>query len=161
MPPPPEICLGPLTRTISNGAKWWSEDKFPAWQEWADEVERVLEHLQAQGQFDRFLPVSETWMPSTGMRNSQKHEPRSSSSETGFAGPEYDPPGANGNEGDLTIQWRTSAPIFVEVKNPNWRGELLRIKTDQDRLTNEQWRRFKERLREPKDIDGELGGLIQ
>jgi hypothetical protein len=27
---------------MSNGAKWWAEDKVPAWQEWADEVERAL-----------------------------------------------------------------------------------------------------------------------
>jgi hypothetical protein len=59
----------------------------------------------------------------------------------GFQILDYDPPGADGNEGDLTIQWRTSTRIFVEIKNPSWLGELLpRTKGEQDRLTKQQWR---------------------
>jgi hypothetical protein len=51
------VILGLFTKEIYCGASWVGEDEFPSSQEWADEVERVLSFLEAQGQFGRYLPA--------------------------------------------------------------------------------------------------------
>ena len=37
---------------------------------------------------------------------------------------EWEPKGASDNLGDFEIQWENTQPIFVEVKDPCWEGEL-------------------------------------
>jgi hypothetical protein len=156
MPPPTDILLGPLTKTISNGAKWLPEDDFPSCQEWADEVERVLEYLLAHGHFERFLPRLRD--EESKHRDSKLTEARISFFlfRNGFRILEYDPPGANGSEGDLTVQWQSTNPIFVEIKNPSWHGELRpREEEEKAKLTGPQRGRIKKRMQEPKYIDGD------
>src|ERR1043166_4373867 len=108
MSAPKHISLGPLTRGISNGARWQHEDLFPAWQEWANEVERLLEHLVAQDQFERFLPRLRD--VDAKHRDAKLAEARVSFFlfRNGFRIIEYDPAGADGTEGDLVVQWRDS-----------------------------------------------------
>src|SRR5258708_2943895 len=54
---PPDVRLGPLTRRLLFGARWRGADAFPAWQIWADDVERVLAFLDREGRFEVFLSV--------------------------------------------------------------------------------------------------------
>ena len=60
MPPPEGVNVGPLTRTVLDGAVWRDESEFPASQDWADEVERVLSFLESEGKFGTFLPRLQT-----------------------------------------------------------------------------------------------------
>ncbi|MBI4493210.1 MAG: hypothetical protein HY690_10510 [Chloroflexi bacterium] len=52
--PPEKVALGRLTQVILDQAVWRAKDEFPAHQPWADELERILAFLEAQGQFERF-----------------------------------------------------------------------------------------------------------
>lgn len=153
MPPPDDVQLGPFTRMISNGAKWLDDDNFPACQVWADEVERVLQHLQSQGIFERFLPRLRD--VDAKHRDAKLAEARVSFFlfRNGFRILEYDPSGADGTEGDLLVQWQDATPIFVETKGPSWRGELLpRAEDERSRITApQQLQEFKERIRKPKE----------
>jgi hypothetical protein len=56
MPPPDEVKLGPLTRTVLDKAEWRASSQSPAFQVWADEAEQIFAFLEAQGVVDRFLP---------------------------------------------------------------------------------------------------------
>lgn len=112
--------------------------------------------MLAQGQFDRFLPLLRD--VHAKHRDAKLAEARVSFflHRNGFKILEYDPPGANGNGGDLRVQWRETKPIFVEIKHPNWHGELApRTKRKQQGLTTEQTEALRKRLAQPKDIDGE------
>lgn len=54
--PPSNVRLGPFTSAVVAGSRWVSGDEFPAWQVWADEVEKVLAFGLSQRQFERYLP---------------------------------------------------------------------------------------------------------
>jgi hypothetical protein len=55
MPPPHDVNLGPLTRTVLDGAVWREESLYPATQVWADEAERIFAFLETQRVFPQFL----------------------------------------------------------------------------------------------------------
>jgi hypothetical protein len=123
MPPPKDIILGTLTRFVLDGAEWRPTSKYPAWQEWADELERLLAFLLAQDQFQRFLP----------RLRAKESQLEGALAEIRFAyfvhcnrfeivG--WEPAAVVGRPGDLEITWQGSEPIFVEVKGPGWEGEL-------------------------------------
>lgn len=129
MPPPRNVILGTLTRTVLDGAGWRETSKFPAWQEWADELERVLAFLVAQDQFQRFLP----------RLRGKESQLEGALAEIRFAYflhcnrfriLEWEPTAVTGRPGDLEVGWRGSAPIFIEVKGPGWESEL----TEDERL---------------------------
>ncbi len=44
--------------------------------------------------------------------------------ERGFSMTSWEPRGASGSLGEFEIQWKSTSPIFVEVKGPRWEGEL-------------------------------------
>ncbi|MDP2605534.1 MAG: hypothetical protein Q8S00_23580 [Deltaproteobacteria bacterium] len=123
MPPPAEVKLGPLTRTVLDGAVWRDESKYPAFQVWADEAERLFAFLEAQGVFKRFLP----------RLRAREREKTAALAEAragfffhrnGFRILRWEPEEVPGHPGDLDLQWQESEPIFVEVKGPDWEGEL-------------------------------------
>lgn len=123
MPPPDEVTLGPLTRTVLDGAVWREMSKYPAFQVWADEAERLFAFLEAQGVFETFLP----------RLRAREREKTAALAEAragfffhrnGFHILHWEPEEVPGRPGDLDIQWRKSEPIFVEVKGPDWQGEL-------------------------------------
>ncbi len=154
MSPPPNVRLGPLTRTIADEARWLVEDEFPAHQPWADDVERVLAHLESSGQFHRFLPRLRA---SAKQRNEALAEARVSFflHRNGFKILEFEPVGANGKVGELLVQWGETTPVFVEVKAPSWRAELF----PDGPPTPEQLQIIKERLQKPKHINGEARAI--
>jgi hypothetical protein len=121
MPPPLNVELGPLTRTVLDRSVWREDSQFPAWQEWADETERILSFLVAQGQFERFLP------------RLRAREREGAFAEirfayflhcNGFRILQWEPEGVSGRPGDLEVDWRGTGAIFIEVKGPGWEGEL-------------------------------------
>ena len=121
--PPPWIDMGPLTRTAAYGAKWRREDAFPGRQVWADEIERLLSFLVSQDQFGRFLPR----LRGNGRtRGAALAEARVAFFlyRNGFRITSWEPPSPNGRRGEFEVSWQDGKLIFVEVKAPDWQGEL-------------------------------------
>jgi hypothetical protein len=123
MPIPDEVKLGPLANCMFSGASWWCQDDFPSNQLWADELERVLSHLEAHGQLQRYLPNLRGKLT---QRNGALAEARFSFFLccNGFRITSWQPRGGSNSFGEFEIQWKSSPPIFVEIKAPTWEGEL-------------------------------------
>lgn len=123
MPPPEHVTLGPLTRTVLDGAVWREQSLFPVSQVWADEVERVLAFLSAQGVFETFLPRLRA-------RESERDGALAEARvgfffhRNGFRILQWEPAEVPDHPADIEIQWRDTDSIFVEVKGPGWEGEL-------------------------------------
>jgi hypothetical protein len=118
-----QVRLGPLTEIIFNGASWRGADAFPSNQIWADEVERVLSFLQAQGQFENYLPMLRGKLT---QRDGALAEARVAFffHKNGFKITSWRPLGASSYLGEFEIQWNSLPCIFVEVKGPRSEGEL-------------------------------------
>ena len=123
MPPPDGVRLGPLTRAVLDGAVWRDASAFPAFQSWADEVERVLCFLEVQQMFKRFLPRLRA---RESERDGALAEARTGFffNRNGFRIMDWAPEAVKDRPGDMEIQWRDTEPVFVEVKGPGWEGEL-------------------------------------
>ena len=123
MPIPLDVSLGPLSERVCRAAPWEGADEFPSSQEWADDLERVLRHLDRYGQFGRFLPMLRGKL---SQRDGALAEARAAFylSSKGFEVFSWEPPGGSRSVGEFEIRWQSEDPIFVEVKGPGWRGEL-------------------------------------
>ena len=121
MPPPNGVHLGPILRPILNSASWSRDSVFPATQNWAEEVERVLSFLDTQGVLKDFWPrLIARELPGA------LAEARTGFffHRNGFRILEWQPEAVPGRPGDLEVQWRDTPAIFIEVKGPGWEGEL-------------------------------------
>jgi hypothetical protein len=123
MAPPSNIRLGPLSRSIATGARWLKEDEYPAWQKYADELERLAAFANREGQFSNYLPRLQ----------GRKSERDSALAElrvafhfdaNAFKITEWKPVGAGATEGEFTVAGPSGSATFVEVKSPGWEGEL-------------------------------------
>ena len=119
---------------------WSATSEFPAGQAWADDTERILSFLQAQGVLDALLPrlLAREW------------EGAYAEARVGyffkcnaFRILKWEPLEVPDRPGDLDIQWKETEQIFVEVKGPGWEGEL----SDEERKTG--------RKNQPKYINAE------
>jgi hypothetical protein len=90
---------------------------------WADEAERLFAFLQAQGVFEQFLP---RLCAREREKTAALAEARAGFffHRNGFHILRWEPEEVAGRPGDLEIQWRSSEPMFLEVKGPDWEGEL-------------------------------------
>jgi hypothetical protein len=98
-------------------------DEYPAHQEWADELERLLEFAVSQGQFKRFQdPISKG---RAHQRDEALAELRTAFflARNGSRITQWDPPGASGTVGEYLLD-ANGQPVFVEVKSPGWEAEL-------------------------------------
>lgn len=135
------VTLGPLTTKVCIPRPW--TDAYPAWQEWADELERLLAFADSQGQLQNYLPRLNT------RRNNQRDEALNELRvafflhRSGFQIVAWEPPGQGGKVGEYTIQAREGRPTFTEVKSRGWESELS------------QPERLARRTKLPKYIDGD------
>lgn len=138
------VRLGPLLSTVVDRAAWVGKDGFPAWQFFADEIERVLSFAEARGVFEMYLPELTGRTPS--QRDSALAELRVAYflERNGFTVSEWRPVGLPPKKGEFVVRCPSGAEVFVEVKSPGWEGEL----TQEQRLSG--------RLSEPKYINGEV-----
>jgi hypothetical protein len=146
MPPPDDVNIGTLTRSMLDRAAWRAESVFPATQNWADEVERILCFLDVQGVLDDLFP---RLCARESERDGALAEARAGFFfvRNGFRILRWQPEEVQGRPGDLEIQWRDLEPIFVEVKGPGWQGEL-----SQEELSGG-------RQHLPKDINAEARAI--
>jgi len=121
MPPPADVHLGPRTRMLINRSVWSASSVFPSGQEWADDTERILGFLEAQGVLDAFLPrlLAREWEGAFAEARVGYFFKRN-----GFKILNWEPMEVPDRPGDIDIQWMDTEPIFVEVKGPGWEGEL-------------------------------------
>jgi len=123
MAPPTSVRLGPLGLAIANGARWLNDDEYPAWQQYADELERLATFVIREGQFDSYL----------GRLQGRRNERDSALAElrvafhfdaNGFRITQWRPVGADATEGEFAVAGPSGTGTFVEVKSPGWEGEL-------------------------------------
>ncbi|HZW92888.1 MAG TPA: hypothetical protein VFF64_08045 [Candidatus Eremiobacteraceae bacterium] len=126
MAPPATVRLGPLTQQLLSGARWRGADGFPAWQNWADDVEEVLTFLQQQGRFTHFLTVMQK-AQTPQHRDACLAEARGALhfARSGFRIVQWEPPGEGTTKGEVLVGLADSPAIFVEIKQPGWQGEYL------------------------------------
>jgi len=156
--PPADVCLGPLTQRLLSGSKWQGNDQFPARQVWADEVESVLGFLDRENRLADFLAVIK------GARNQQHRdaclaEARGSYflNQNGFRIVEWEPQGAGTTKGEALVSYPGSPDIFVEVKQPSWRGEFLPQTTaDRKRMSDVETAQRYQRMKQEKFLPGVL-----
>jgi hypothetical protein len=86
-------------------------------------MEIVLQYLDQEGQFERLLS---RLRDDTRSRNSTLAEARAARflHGLGFQILQWEPPSVTGCPGDLLAQMEDPTPIFIEVKAPDWQGEL-------------------------------------
>ena len=134
----------PLLHRVEQAAAWVNQDAYPAWSTVADEHERWLRFTEEKGAFERFLPRLRG-------RPAQRD---ATIAEIGVAYflerhcdlpiQTWEPPGENGTMGEFGISLSDGRTMFVEVKSPGWKAEIV-----------EREGKDSPRLAQPKDIHGE------
>src|SRR2546428_5364320 len=118
------VTLGPLAAALRDEAEWLSHDHlYPAWQVYADEIERILQFADIQGQIGRYWPRLIARVP---QRDSALDELRVAYflDSCGLRIAEWEPPGMDQKKGEFLVLAPSGARVFVEVKGPRWEGEL-------------------------------------
>ena len=136
----PQVRLGPLSQVVARDARW--DDPYPAWQSYADELEKLCEFLVQARQFERYLPRLRGRKKE---RNSALNEIRLAWHFQSADVPiiSWEPRGQDECAGEFLLGLQSGQRIFVEVKGPTWEAEL----SQDERLAG--------RIRGPKYINGE------
>ncbi len=115
----------PLLHLVAQGAQWLGTDDYPAWEEWADEEERRLRFIKAEGVFDAYLPRLRSPKQRRDEARAEIIAADFLTHALGFTITSWHPPGANGKRGDfLAKSPRSRRSIFVEVKAPGWETQI-------------------------------------
>ena len=118
-----QVSLGPLTRCLTQNAKW--TDQYPPTQALADECEQLLQLAESQH-------VSEDYRPRLQVSKKQRDEALDEIRVARFLALSGFPPVAgtwkpNGGttaDGEFTVQGPSGSPVLVEVKRRSWQSEL-------------------------------------
>jgi hypothetical protein len=113
--------LGPLSATLKCKSNW--RDKYPAWQVYADECERLLRFLSLRGEVDRFQPRLRA---KRQQRDEALNEIRVAHylDSIGYPVVAWEPVDAPGGKVEFSVASEAGKPVFVEVKSPGWEAEL-------------------------------------
>lgn len=114
--------LGRLGKSVKkSGVRWTSE--YPAFQIHADEFEQLCEFAQRHEQFDQYR---ERLRGSDAQRDAALMELRVAYflTQSGFPVVEWGPRGRGNTVGEFSVEGPSGKGVFVEVKNPSWRGEV-------------------------------------
>ena len=113
--------LGPRTRKLVSGSRW--KDDYPAKQEYADELETLLNFLESQGQCRSYIGRLEG---PNKQRNAALMELRVALhlDRSGYPVVKWSPLGAGVNEGEFVVEGPDKRRVFVEVKGPEWESEV-------------------------------------
>jgi len=120
MPAGPQL-FGPAARRLVSPDRW--TDQYPAWPQYALELDVLLSFADDYGQLPRFTPRLES-------KNAQRDEALDELRiayflhHSSFPVQKWDPPGLNGKVGEYLIGTPENQSVFIEVKSPGWEGEL-------------------------------------
>jgi len=148
------VVLAQRSAKLLDGAKWKGRDQYPAWQCFADELERLLAFAEAYGQFSRFAARLQADIRE---RNSALAELRVAAelADRGFHFIDWEPLGAGTKRGEFLVSVPEGASTFVEVKAPDWHGEITGFRdVSRDPVRKEI---VEARKREPKYRNGSGG----
>src|SRR5258708_453810 len=122
---------GPRLWAVMQGKAWI--DEWPSSQEWAEEAEKILAFLEAQGQLtpEKFLGQLRGKL---GQREGAMGHARAAHwlHRNGYKITDWEPKATN-NPGDLEFQLRATPRVFAEVKHRTWQSELTREQIDAGR----------------------------
>ena len=120
---PVNVNLGPLGAQLVTDARWKSQDEYPAYQAFADELERLLLFAKQQGQYELYLS---RLTASARQRDAAIDELRVAYhlDSNGFPILQWNPIGLPPKEGEYLISSPSKMETFVEVKSPTWQSEL-------------------------------------
>ncbi len=113
--------FGPIARRLICPDRW--KDEYPAWPEYAKELDALLAFADERGRVAHFKPRLES---KKAQRDEALDELRVAYwlNHKGFPISQWEPPGLNGKIGEYLIRAKDQTNIFVEVKSPGWEGEL-------------------------------------
>jgi hypothetical protein len=145
------INLGPITTRLKSQASWRDDPSYPAWQEYADECESLLEFALDHGALNRFLPRLRA---KKQQRDEAMNEIRVARylASRGYPVTDWnEPEDAPGYNVEFAVALDAGSSAVVEVKSPGWEAEL----TDAQRKQG--------RARQPKyiGIEGGAAGPVQ
>lgn len=125
---PLHVELGPLSAALLAVPHSRGSGGFPASQAWADEFEALLALANREGQLKRFESRlrSREWSAALAEIRTALFL-----SLLGFSISGWEPEAIPGHPGDLEAVFRPEAPVFVEVKQPGWQGELHASERDE------------------------------
>jgi len=115
------INCGPLTVSLKSEASW---NDYPAWQDYADECESLLEFIRTRGALDRFWP---RLCSKSQQRDETLNEIRVARhlEDAGYPVVDWNEPvDAPGYSVEFAVSLGQSPNGFVEVKSPGWEAEL-------------------------------------
>jgi len=129
---PTNVSLGPLASTVINNAKWNNQDKYPSFQDYADEFETLLLFAQDQGVHQLYFSKL---VATTRQRDAALDELRVALhfDRNGFPILKWNPVGLPPKEGEYLISTPSATNVFVEVKSPTWQSELTQQRIDAGR----------------------------
>lgn len=136
--------MGPVARKLISPLRW--RDKYPAWPDYAKELDQLLLFADGQKRLDEFVPKIES-------RDKQRDEALNELRvaywfhHMHFPIVQWEPPGLNPRIGEYLINTPEQIRVFVEVKSRGWEGEL----SDKERSAG--------RTKQPK-YDGLDGGAF-
>jgi hypothetical protein len=138
-----------LAGNLKNSAAW--TDEYPAWQDFADELEVLLSYLDRNGALSRYLPRLRA---RAHQRDETINEIRVALLLDSLGYPIVDwgePQDAPGYNVEFAIALDANSRAYVEVKSPGWESEL----TDAERMQG--------RTKQPKytGIEGGAAGPVQ
>jgi hypothetical protein len=113
--------FGPVARRLISPNRW--TDLYPAWPDYAKELDALLLFADKQSCLLRFTPRLES---ENTLRDEALNELRVAYllHHSQFPIVQWDPPGLNGKVGEYLICTPEGQHIFVEVKSPGWEGNL-------------------------------------
>ena len=125
------VKFGPMSSKLFSPLPW--TDDYPDSQEWADELETLLEFCDSQGKLARFLP--KLTIPRNKQRDATLSELRVALflHRSGFPIAAWEPPGNNGKEGEYSVRTPEEGIVFTEVKSRGWESELTQEELDSGR----------------------------
>jgi hypothetical protein len=126
-----EIIYGPLTTRLKREASW--NDEYPAWQDFADECETLLEFLRVRGALDRYWPRLRARRQ---QRDEAINEMRVAHylESAGYPVSDWsEPQDAPGYNVEFAISLSDARSAVVEVKSPGWESELSEPERKQGR----------------------------
>jgi hypothetical protein len=143
------VKLGPLATSLKNSAAW--NDQFPAWPDFADELEVLLAYLDRNGALSRYQPRLRA---RAQQRDEAINEIRVAFHLDALGYPVVDwsePQDAPGHNVEYAVALPAGSRGYVEVKSPGWESEL----TDAERMQG--------RTKQPKyiGIEGGAAGPVE
>ena len=113
--------FGPVARRLISSDRW--TDDYPAWTDWAKELDELLKFADDQRRLSEFIPRLESRKT---LRDEALNELRVAYflHQSRFSIVQWEPPGLNGKVGEYLIGTPEGQRVFVEVKSPGWEGEL-------------------------------------